>query len=109
MTQTVIRAKARSAVLAADGRGPRGRQHSGRSQPVRRLGLLGSVSAYGLQRSLVVGKEQAGDSGGGTYGIVGNGDAVRLVDADEAVGLETGVVRLEAGYDELVRVQPDGR
>lgn len=46
-----------------------------------------------------------GDPGGGAYGIVRDGDAVRLGDADEVVGLEAGVVRFERGDDELVRVQ----
>ncbi|MGZ2362084.1 hypothetical protein LRE75_36415 [Streptomyces sp. 372A] len=59
---------------------------------------------------LIAGQKSAGDEGCGARGIVGDNDAVRLVDPVEMVWLDGGVVGIEWGDDELVRMaRPVGR
>ncbi|BCM65744.1 hypothetical protein EASAB2608_01078 [Streptomyces sp. EAS-AB2608] len=68
---------------------------------MRGLRLAAGLVVDGGERFDVAGQDAAGDLGGGTDGIVGHGDAVRLVDVAEVVRSHT--VGPQGRYQVLAR------
>lgn len=72
---------------------------------MRELGLGRRVAEHPVQGLLVAGQQPTGDLEGRPGRGVGDGDAVRFLDAGEVVGTNAVAVGFERGDDELAGIQ----